>query len=356
MTTERALPTEAVSSDMRRGLAVLALTLLVVSPGCLTPFGTETTTPTPADISTVEAATDTPTAANPWGKQTLTVSVEQSNRSWRTVTDLVADTLEYWERNDTEYAAYEVDFELEPNATDPDVVVKYVEDISVCGSANRDGGAGFAPIISATSRPDPPESICVRHGYNEASTSHILRHEFGHLLGIGHGDPPTELMTPDYEYLLVPRPEPPIRSDSVQSDSVSVYVDRSDIYARRDYVAQQQLEHMVAYYERETEPPLGRQVSVTLVDDRESADVVFRFPQQSPCDRDRAGSCASVETRSEGRSQLEVTITTTHEDTYGWHAGFWLGIALGVDTHDELPAPFGNASFDDRHSAWWTED
>jgi hypothetical protein len=341
---------------MRRQVAVLALLLVVVASGCLTPFGAESSTPS-AETPTGEDGGPgfETTPSNPWGTETLTVGVEHSAGPWRNVTGLVAETLDYWERNVAEYGAYGVGFELRPNASNPDIVVNYAEDISVCGTTSMDGGVGFAPVISDASPPDPPESICVRQGFTDASTRHILKHEFGHLLGISHGEPPTDLMDVDYEYLSIPRPTPEVLSAGAVESPVSVYVDRSTIHARRDYVAQQQLNHTIRYYERNANLVSDDPLDITLVESPGEADLVFSFPQSHPCEEKRAGSCAVVETQSDGRSQYQVAITTTHEDTYGWHAGYWLGIALGIDTYGNLPSPFLNASVDDRHADWWDD-
>jgi hypothetical protein len=284
------------------------------------------------------------------------VGVEHSAGSWRNVTGLVAETLDYWERNDAQYAAYEVGFELRPDASNPDIVVNYVSDISACGTTSRDGGVGFAPVISESTPPDPPESICVRQGFTEASTRHILKHEFGHLLGISHGQPPNDLMAVDYEYTSLPRPTSRVLSADAVNSPVTVYVDRSTIYARRDYVAQQQLNYTFRYYERNANLVSNGPVDVTLVENRTDADIVFSFPQSPSCTRERVGSCAEIETQRDGSHQYRVKITTTHEDTYGWHAGYWLGIALGVDTHGNLPSPFLNATGEDRHDEWWNDN
>lgn len=340
---------------MRRRVAVV-LALFVLA-GCLGPLGTPGTDDTPArtERNPAKSSTDAaPQPANPWGKSTLTVGVIHSNGSWRNVTGSVADALGYWEQHDSRYGRYEVDFELQPNAADPDVVVRYVTDVSVCGSPTRDRGAGFAPRITAEHPPQPPEYVCVRTGFNEASTVHILEHEFGHLLGIEHGGAPEDLMRADYEYLQVPRPAPALSAAWAPRDHVSVFVDRSTIFARRDYVAGRQLERVFDYYESGAAETIGR-VTITETEDRAAADVVIRFPRQSPCDRPLAGSCSKLVERPDGRPQLDVSITTTHEDTFGWHAGFWLGFALGADRHEQLPAPFRNASFDDRSRQWWSE-
>lgn len=341
---------------MDRRMAILALLALVVMAGCFTSLGTDDDT-SPSETPGVNNTTDVDSApTNPWGKETLTVSVDQPSDSWRNITPLVAETIAYWEPRDEDYGSYQIDFDLRPNASEPDVRVRYVEDITECGSPNRDGGAGFAPVITNATPPEPPETICVRQGYTDDSTHHILKHEFGHLLGIGHGQPPEQLMSTDYEYVQIPRPGSAVRSMAPTGESVTIYADRSEIFARRDYVAQRQLEHVIEYFERKPGLVGESTLNITMAADEEQADVVLTFPSQSPCNNDLSGSCAVLETGVDGTSRLRAHITTTHEDTYGWHAGFWLAIALGAATHEELPAPFRNATIDDRHSNWWEGD
>lgn len=336
-------------------LRVTVVVALFVLTGCLAPFGASGTDETPTGTELDPSKSDTSLQpANPWGKSTLTVGVVHSASSWRNVTGSVAEALDYWEQHDSTYGRYQVDYDLHPNASDPDIIVRYVTDVSVCGSPNRDRGAGFAPRITAEHPPQPPEYVCVRTGFNEASTTHILKHEFGHLLGINHGETPRDLMSTEYEYLQIPRPTPALRAASIPRENLSVFVDRSTIFARRDHVAKRQLERVFEYYETGAAETIGR-VNLTKIQDRDAADVVIRFPRHSPCDRTLAGSCAKLGERPDGHPQLDVSITTTHEDTFGWHAGFWLGFALGAERHEELPAPFRNASFDDRHREWWSD-
>ncbi|WP_181692311.1 matrixin family metalloprotease [Natronomonas sp. LN261] len=342
------------------GLRVVALATLLVLAGCTTPFGAGGSGPASAPNGTdgpdaERASPDTAASAtNPWGKPTLTVGVVNTAGPWRDVTDHVADSIGYWERNDAAYGRYEVDYDLEPNASDPDIVVKYVGDVRECGLPDRDHVAGFAPRITAENPPDPPERICVRAGATNGSTRHVIKHEFGHLLGIRHGEQPADLMSPDYGYRAIPRPGPALQTAPIARENLSVYADRSTVFARRNLVAKRQLGHVFGYYEAGASGAVEG-VDITAADGRDTADIVITFPRQSPCDRPSVGSCATLENRSDGRPRLGVAITTTHEDTFGWHAGFWIGFALGIDRHRDLPPPFRNASFDDRRGPWWAD-
>ena len=96
------------------------------------------------------------------------------------------------------------------------------------------------------------------------------------------------------------------------------------IFARRNQVAKQQLDHVYEYYKTGASGTMG-EVNISAVEKRDTADAVVTFPRQSPCDGSKVGSCATFESRPDGKPQLSVAIPATHEDTFGWRAGFWFG-------------------------------
>ncbi|WP_323174842.1 matrixin family metalloprotease, partial [Natrialba sp. PRR66] len=89
-------------------------------------------------------------------------------------------------------AAYEAAFVLDPNATDPDVVVTFVDDVDECGDV--DDAAGCAPRLSSNSRVDPPVAVEVEANLSDESTVIVTKHEFGHVLGLSHDDDPQSIM------------------------------------------------------------------------------------------------------------------------------------------------------------------
>ena len=344
---------------MRRRAVLLGVTSALA--GCSVPLGGDAGDSGDADSSGAGGGDGTATsgqssqAANPWGKATLSVGLVDETGPWRDVTPLLEAALAFWNENAAQYGRYDASFDLVGSADEPDVLVRYVEDVADCGSSGLDGGVGFAPRITDANPPEPPEYICVAAGLSDRGTQHVIEHEFGHLLGLTHGDRPTDLMHTDIDYIPIPRPGPDVLAAEFPTDPLSVFVDRSAIVAQRDLAAQRQLEATFAYLEDGADGTLDDSITIRQVDDPAAADVSMSFPWDAECERIRAGSCGTLATRPDGGDRLDVEVITTHEYNFGWQAGLWLAIALGVDRHRDLPAPFRNATFEERRGGWWDE-
>jgi len=144
--------------------------------------------------TTIEPTTAGP--QNPWGKDTVVVAYEQEVNARHGFSDLVGEALDYWEQNSEMYTGYTIAYQLRPNADDPDILIRLVEEIPSCGEADHDGTiAGCAPLIDGRA-PDTAE-IEIVDGYDDGPTVETIKHELGHTLGLDHDDEPQEFMSDD---------------------------------------------------------------------------------------------------------------------------------------------------------------
>jgi hypothetical protein len=55
-------------------------------------------------------------------------------------------------------------------------------------------------------------------------------------------------------------------------------------------------------------------------------------------------------------AELRITLSDVGTDAVGWHVGYWLGYGFGFEADADWPAPFRDASYDDRRSEWWERE
>lgn len=352
---------------MRRVVLTLALVALVVLSGCLgVTFGGSNS---PANAETVSAstqagtdttATDEPTVdvsgSNPWGTDPIVVAIDAPETD-RDYVALVREATAYWEQNANQYAGYNVTYRVDPTAESPDIVVSFVDEVPPCGDT-RDA-VGCAPLVTDATQLDPPEDIAVKTGLSAESTTLVLKHEFGHTLGLRHDDAPADVMEAESVLYTQPQPNATERSFPWRDPEFTVYVDDanvSDPAGTRD-----QLRHAFDYYASgaDGDERVPGNLTFQFVDDPDDADIVVRFSETSPCGAG-AGSCfqtlgpdpdgdGAIETYTE----LRVTLVDLDTPAVGWHVGNWLAYGLGMEAAEERPAPFRDASYEDRRSDWW---
>jgi hypothetical protein len=332
---------------------VLALAALFALSGCtaVAPGGAPSAqgTPTPGWDGDPD---------NPYRQETLTVAVENGVNDSRAFAPLVRAAADYWERNAEQYAGYPVAYEVRPDAEDPDVVVAFVESVD-CG--DEDHAAGCADVIDSPGQFDPPLEVRIAGGFSDASTVDVLKHEFGHTLGLTHGDEPQEVMTSQRNLTTLPQPDASERALPWDDADFSVYLDVSNLPPDERDPARRQVRAAVGYFADGAEGTVPENVTYTFTDNRSAADVTVVFVDDLEC-QSGAGSCGALfgedpdgDGRLETYASLEVTISDIDTDAVAWHTGRWLGRGFGFEESSDYPPPLReNATYEERRSEWWT--
>jgi len=326
-----------------RAVAVVAVFAAVVLAGCSLPsepLGSDT---------------------DPWSETEFVVAVDAGPRdSEAAYTADVRTAIEFWEANAERYLDHPVDFRVEPDADDPDVVVRPDDEVTDCGT--EDHAAGCAPLAEDLREQPKPVTVRVRRGFDRESTRQILKHEFGHVLGLGHDDRPAEIMVASSTLTTEPQPDATERPVPWSDADLSVYLDDGTVPAGDRERVREQVGHALAYYADGAAGTVPENVSFTRVDDREAADVVITFPDRLPCegtDQSR-GSCpqlSGIDPDGDGAieryTRAEIYLTGLDPDAVGWHVGRSLGNVFGADEPADLAPPFRDADYDERRSDWW---
>lgn len=142
----------------------------------------------------------TAAAGHPYEGETLIVALEREQPTRADMTTSIQDSTEYWERNSELYAGFQVRYEFRPNADNPDILIRAVSDVSRCTDHDYQEVAGCAPLIFENSTAPSTAEIEVRTDLRQAEMTRVLKHEFGHTLGLQHEDEPQEVMSNEPEW------------------------------------------------------------------------------------------------------------------------------------------------------------
>lgn len=326
--------------------AVPLMVLILLLAGCSGsggPSGNSEAAQTAAQTTESEAATEPTTTAsptttqgtstpepvdNPWGKSPIVVGIRNDANSENYTAQVIA-AVEYWNTEGQEYATWNPEFEVEPDADDPDIVVEFKPGIEKCGVDHPGTVVGCARVLSASSHPSNPEIVEIKTGEDSDDMQVTLRHEFGHILGLYHGDEPIDIMGEEVEPFWEKNPLGPYK----------VYVEFAGSWgAQRS--SKQQIQHALDYYESGAEGWLAENVSFEMTDNRYEADLIIVVKKGSD-----PKSTVNFRTNT---ITLEGLIPTRQ----GWHVGYWLGYLFGASDVEELPPAFDEPQLDDREN-WW---
>ncbi|WEL25839.1 hypothetical protein [Haloferax volcanii] len=363
-----------------RGIAplALALVLLVVLSGCTSSspsrpvvdaaLGAPSADASDGDDGAVSAAVGgtgssasetrpADTADNPWGHAPVVVGVD-APADGRDYASLVESAVDYWRAN-ASAVVYDPAFVVRPNSSDPDVTVSVVERIDGCGDDAGADAVGCAPLLDGDDPTAPTESVrvVVAAGYDDETTQMVLKHEFGHLLGLTHDDADAfPVLSERVETTRLPEPDAAERESPFRERTVAVHVDLSNVSPGERATHEAEIDHALSYYEGGADGVAPASLSFERVSNPEMADVtlsVSAFRDGGSGVRWRrtgvdADDDAALEWYTGGDLVVDADLAPSLVD---WYVGAGLGYLFAADERADLPPPFRDGDpADDR--AW----
>lgn len=255
---------------------------------------------------------------SPYDSVTLEVAVE-SEDGLRDVNATIEDAMAYWEANALRYAGYPVEYERVNG--DADVALTLVTNVSTCGveSGRFLGCATLVQQQAPTVVNASVEVTQTNQGVYETAV-----HEFGHTLGLEHGDEPERLMQ--------------AVSNKWGREELGVLV-RGDT----DAVDQQDLLAGLTYISEQTS---ATNASYIQVHAREQAEIVVNIGGE--CTEEFV-SCGDTTSEFSDQSIINVTGDLDRE-AVPWHVAYITAQFAGEVPRILQPE---NAGHDDRRSEWW---
>jgi hypothetical protein len=186
-----------------------------VAAGCLESFenggsGEEKPTQeTTTGESSADRATDDETATpgtHPLADRTATVTVERVEADRDRLERLLREAIAFWNDTHPQYLEYTTTLEYQADAEEPAILVSEVPAIEECGIHDSGKFAGCATYLTAGSEESLPAEVRLAPDASDWLYRTVIKHELGHVLGLGHDDEPATIMDnsvearyPEYE-------------------------------------------------------------------------------------------------------------------------------------------------------------
>ncbi|WP_440767492.1 matrixin family metalloprotease [Natronorubrum sp. DTA7] len=330
----------------RNGLVVLSCAVMLVLAGCAGGGGdpmANNSSDTDSPIVNGDVEADSPTTeddvhhANPYGQAELVVALNDTATD-QDVEPLVEEALAYWEANSEAYAGYPIEYDLQPDATNPDVKIHWRGSITSCGIHGSETFLGCADLV--TEEPTGAATIEIEDGYTNESTLQTVKHEIGHTLGLEHDDEPHDLMAGEYGAL----PDP-ITADIVWNTSGH----------DRDAV-REQIEHGLGYYESWSKAHMDQNITIGELSELEAYEdaseelVIVVSDDEDACGEEYI-SCTDEDPET---FDFEITLANPRDDVTGWLTADLFSYYLYLEG-DDRPAAFDELDADIAASEWWTD-
>ena len=360
-TETTAAPTDGTATDAGRTATATDTPTPTPTPADTpTPTPTATATPTPTDTPTSAATPtattdDTLSADNPWNQEIVPVRINDSADDGRNTTALTVQTIDYWNANIERYTDFEYRFVLAEDPDDARFEVQFKESVDSCDDHDTDV-AGCATRLSEGRTARDLEVAEVQSSGSNTGVLGTTRHEFGHLVGLNHSDEPLDLMAQGYEGDIRDATDRPF---PWYGDTLHVAVEPDAIDGDPD-VIREQVRHAVEYYDAGAAGTVPADVDVVVSDEPDFAEVVVTNDSERGCSAGDGSqglfSLRNLDTdeQAELYTRTTVCIGPVGEDAVGWHTGYWLGSAFGLEAGERADV-FQGASYSERRSEWWEE-
>lgn len=309
------------------------------------PISTATFTDSATPTATA-APTATSTPATPGRESTLTVAIKDTKGETRTLTPEIREALDYWEQNSEQYAGYPIEFVIEPDAENPDILISYVSAVEECGNIDYP-----EKYLAGCTRSDGERVLVeLETDYTDESMVDLIIHEFGHVLGLGHDDAPQEYMGPQQNLEKPPSPDATERELPWNHSTLTVGMDLSNVSPDERSAVKNQIEKTLAYYDSGADGSVPESVSFRLGENPDTADISIQFSENSPCssvDQRGSGSCHTKygydpdrDDEFEYYGNITIVLTNLDAENVEQHVGHQLGYGFGFSEPDDWPERF----------------
>lgn len=358
-----------------RNRSVALVTALIILAGCTGASGGPTETSVSPSETEPDVQTDTPSptpspeptppptpdSLSPFENEYVLIGVhDYQNPHDQPVEHYVREAVDYWQANGSQYKAYPADLYVAPDAAEPDIVVRFVDHIHSCNYEVNELTVGCAEVLKPGDTARTPVVVRIETGYTGNATTEIVKHELGHVLGLDHGDEPTDVMRASGIVPRLPQDDAVDRTRPWQTTNLTYAVDYGERPEYEHHDINQELQNAFGYIASGADGYTPASYTFTRTNNRSEADILIRFPDDLTC-ADAEGSCDRVfgVSRDEDAAREYYTNSTIEVSesldvgAVDWHVAYWLALQTNSFQGTELPPPLQDADYSDRRGNWW---